>query len=60
MKNNLKDLSLQDLALKLEDMQRELFSLKLQDLNTGVKNKSQFKILRRDIARALTYMRLKQ
>lgn len=60
MKNNLKDLSLKDLALKLDEMQRELFSLKLEDLNTGVKDKSQFRILRKNIARALTFMRLKQ
>jgi len=59
LKNDLKNLSLQDFAIKIDELRKELFSLRLQDLNTGVKDKSQFKKIRRGIARALTYMREK-
>lgn len=59
LKNELKNLPLQDLALKIDELRKTLFSLKLQDVSTGVKDKAQFTKLRKDIARALTYMRQK-
>ncbi len=59
LKSELKKMSLQDLALKADDLRKELFSLRLQDLNTGIKDKSQFKKLRRSIACTLTYMQQK-
>ncbi|CDK30505.1 50S ribosomal protein L29 [Candidatus Babela massiliensis] len=59
LKNELKQLSMQELASKVDELRRELFSLRLQDINTSLKDKTQFKKLRRGIACALTYMQQK-
>ncbi len=55
----LKTMDVQSLALKLDDLRRELFSIRLQAATSTIKDKMQFKKLRKDIARALTYLRQK-
>ena len=50
----LRDLTIQELHDKTEGLRRELFSLRLQGRTSHVKDNSQYKKLRKGIARALT------
>ncbi len=59
VKNELKALSELELISKVDDLRRELFSLRLHSKTSPLKNFTQFKKLRKDIARALTYLRQK-
>jgi len=47
------------LTARLNDLRRELFSLRLNAAAAHVKDYSQYKKLRRNIARVLTYLRMK-
>jgi ribosomal protein L29 len=47
------------LSAKLNDLRRELFTLRLNAATAHVKDYSQYKKLRRDVARVLTYLRQK-
>jgi ribosomal protein L29 len=58
-KEELKQLNSQDLIAKIATYKRELFTLKLNALTVHVKDYSQFKKLRKNVARALTYIRHK-
>ena len=58
-RQELKALSREDLREKIEHLRKDLFTLRLNSSTTHVKNYSQFKALRRTIARALTYLRQK-
>lgn len=49
-----RNLKLDELDQKIDELRRNLFSLKLNATTSHVKNVSQFKKLRRDIARGLT------
>lgn len=49
-------LKLEELDQKIDELRRNLFSLKLNATTSHVKNVSQFKKLRRDIARGLTVL----
>jgi ribosomal protein L29 len=60
LNKELKELSLQDLRVKVDILQRELFSLRLHAATSPIKDKTQFRKLRKDIARALTKLRLKE
>jgi ribosomal protein L29 len=60
LNKELKTLSLQDLGVKVDMLQRELFSLRLHTATSPIKDKTQFRKLRKDIARALTQLRLKE
>ncbi|HJM69003.1 MAG TPA: 50S ribosomal protein L29 [Candidatus Babeliales bacterium] len=51
---DLRGLSIQELKDKEDALRRELFSLKLQVRTSHVKDNSQFKLLRKAIARVLT------
>ncbi len=55
----LENLSLQELAAKVDALRRELFSLRLHAVTSPVKDHTQFKKMRRDIARGLTILRNK-
>lgn len=55
----LQELSLVDLGEHLNELRRELFSLKLNKVTAHVKDYSAFAKLRRGIARAMTLMNLK-
>ncbi len=52
----LKNMSVQQLYEKLEQLRGQLFTLKLNARTSHVKNNSAFKQLRADIARVMTFM----
>lgn len=54
-KEELKDMDKSQLKQKMEEMRQELFGLRLNASTTHIKDYSQFKKLRKDIARALTF-----
>lgn len=54
IKNELSQLSLNDLKEKIDALRRELFSLRINAATAHVKDYSQYKKIRKDIARALT------
>ena len=54
MSKELQNLSMSELQDKADSLRRELFSLKLQVRTSHVKDNSQFKKLRKGIARVLT------
>ncbi len=58
-REDLKSSDVAALTVRLNDLRRELFSLRLNAAAAHVKDYSQYKKLRRDIARALTYLRMK-
>lgn len=58
--SQLRDLSVQDLELKLESLRRDLFTLRLNATTAHVKDYSQFKKLRSNIASVLTHIRQRQ
>lgn len=60
IKQELKNLSAQELAAKVEVLRRELFSARLHKATKPLQDTAQTKRMRRDIARALTYLRQKQ
>lgn len=56
----LENLTLEELQKKLKESRQELFNLRFQ-LSTGqLKNYSRIKIVKRDIARILTAMKIKE
>ncbi len=55
-KEELKNLHAQQLQEKLEELKRELFSLRLSTQTSHVKNHARFGQLRKDIARVKTFM----
>lgn len=57
IKEELKDLTNEQLIEKLDFFRKEHFTLKLNAANARVKDFSQFKLLRKNIARVLTYLR---
>ena len=59
LKEELKQDSVQALAAKVDAARRELFRLKINVATAHVKDYSQFKKGRRNIARLLTYLRQK-
>ncbi|MBT3456250.1 50S ribosomal protein L29 [bacterium] len=59
-KEELKDLSVEELKIKVESLRKELFTLHLNIVTTHIKDYSQFPKLRRGVARALTYLRQKE
>ncbi len=56
LNNELKQLGIPELKERLETLQRELFSLRLNSSTSHVKDNSQFKKLRKDIARVMTHI----
>lgn len=56
IKEELKELTNDQLREKLESFRKEYFTLKLNAANAQVKDHSQFKELRKNIARTLTYL----
>ena len=58
-KEELKQDNVQALAVKVDAARRELFRLKINVATAHVKDYSQFKKSRRNIARILTYLRQK-
>lgn len=58
IKEELKKLNTHDAAVKIDALRRELFSLKINVATSHVKDYSQFKKLRKQIAILETYQRL--
>lgn len=52
----LKGLNAQDIKSKIEGWRRELFGLRLSVRTSHVKNYAQFPLLRKNIARGLTFL----
>ena len=59
-KQNLQELSKEQLIERSEALRRDLFSLRLSAKTSHVKDVSQFKKMRKDIARALTVLQEKK
>ncbi|MBU1007475.1 50S ribosomal protein L29 [Candidatus Dependentiae bacterium] len=59
-KTELKKMDEKKLQEKIVEMRKELFNLRLSAASTHIKDNSQFKKLRGEIARALTYIRQKE
>lgn len=55
-KNELKNLNAAQVKEKIESYRRELFSLRLTSATSHIKDNSQFNKLRKNIARALTFL----
>ena len=55
-KDELKKLNVVQVKEKIESYRRELFSLRLTYATSHVKDNSQYKKLRKNIARALTFL----
>lgn len=60
IKKELKELNIADLRAKIVAMQQELFSYRLNSATTHIKDYSQYKKVRGNIARGLTYLKQKQ
>lgn len=56
VKEEFKQSSVQDLQEKLDNLRRDLFGLRLNSSTSHVKDYSQFKKLRKNIAQASTYL----
>lgn len=50
IKENLKQMDPDELKVKIDSFRRELFALKLNSASSGVKDHTQFKKLKKDIA----------
>lgn len=55
-KNELKNLNAAQIKEKIESYRRELFSLRLTSATSHIKDNSQFNKLKKNIARALTFL----
>lgn len=60
--NEFNELTLRELEAKLLDLKEEAFSLRLQQTTGQLENTARIRIVRRDTARVMTYLkaRLKQ
>lgn len=56
----LRELSIDELERKLEDLRRELFNLRFQQATHQLKNPVRIRLVRRDIARILTILKEKE
>jgi len=56
----LQQLSVEDLQKKLDGTRKDLFGLRINSATSPVKDSSQYKKLRRQVARILTAMQLKK
>ncbi len=59
LKSDAKNLTQEELAAKCVALQQELFSLRINRTTSHIKDYSQFKKIRKNIARLLTYLRQK-
>lgn len=60
LSQKLQQLSVEDLQNRLEGTRRDLFGLRLNAATSQLKDYSQYKKLRRDIARIMTAIRVKE
>ncbi len=55
--NELRELSVEDLAAKLDELVAERFNLRFRSATESIENPMRFRALRRDIARIKTVLR---
>jgi ribosomal protein L29 len=60
LQQSIKEMNAQQLIEKLDELNRMLFSLRLNRLTTHIKDYSQFPKLRKDIARLRTEISMRQ
>jgi large subunit ribosomal protein L29 len=58
--NEIRDLSLEDLKAKIDELTRERFNLRFRSATESIENPMRFRDLRRDIARMQTILREKE
>ncbi|MDZ4673757.1 MAG: 50S ribosomal protein L29 [Gemmatimonadota bacterium] len=58
--NELEQMSVEDLELKLTEVREERFRLRFRSATESIDNPMQFRVLRRNIARILTVLRQKR
>jgi len=56
-KSKLGELTLKELEAKLRDLKEEAFNLRLQQTTGQLENSSRIRIVRRDTARVMTYLK---
>lgn len=59
IKNELKDLSVKELSVRINSLRGELFNLRLHSATSQIQDYKQYNKLRKDIARGLTYYKQK-
>lgn len=60
MKNQFKQLDAKQLAIEADKLRRDLFTLQLASISSPPKDYKQFRRLKKNIARALTFKHQKQ
>ncbi len=55
----LRDMTAEELRTKIDDLLQELFRLRIQNATGQLKNTSRIQLLRKDIARARTILKVK-
>ena len=58
--NEIRDLSVEDLRAKIEELTTERFNLRFRSATESIENPMRFRSIRRDIARLQTILREKQ
>ncbi len=58
--NEIRDLSVEDLKTKIDELTRERFNLRFRSATESIDNPMRFRDLRRDIARMQTILREKE
>lgn len=56
-KNKLGELTVKELEAKLRDLKEEAFNLRLQQTTGQLENSSRIRIVRRDTARVMTFLK---
>jgi len=59
-KEQLRSMSVKELESKLGALKKELFSLRLNSMTAHIKDYSQFKKIKKSVARILTYLNQKR
>ena len=60
LKNELKQMALESLRIRAEEIRKDMFLLRMRKFSTPEKNTARAKNLRRDLACVLTFVRQKE
>ncbi len=58
--SEMKDMTAEDLKLKEQDLRKELFNLRFQQATGEIENNMRIRTIRKDIARIMTVLTVKQ
>jgi large subunit ribosomal protein L29 len=58
--SDLRDLSIEELGLKADDLRSELFNLRIQHATNQLENTAKLSLIRKDLARIITVIREKE